>query len=462
MLMAKQPFKADTASKIESSQKNGRIAKGLGIIAGAIVAVIASVKGIRIMNKPSKQVIEILETKLLKINEVVDQAKEVFTTQLKTANSELSAVFSKPTDSAKETFDFAAQIQKANNPEGLINQEESCFNELFTWFDKKLDDGKKAPEELLTKYNEIAEKLKLKLNTSSENALGQVNTHSDIPKNIQNKRKTKKILESFNFQVKEAKRTIQETKDFKMDDLKEGGKSLFREYNNYSSRTVATKNEQSKNLLSLVQQKLEGFISSSLPTSKSLNNSVKMNIIPADVPSNILENKFYQFASNTSEKDFEASIPAFTDSMGEKLSHKDIQILIKRLELRQKVSNDINSSGWYGNKIKQLNDCESKVSAYLENSFYNSGKNIDVYNLSLEQEDSIIFSLQQHSKKLGFSTVSEMIHHFSMGDISNAGELSKDLETRMERYTQSSLSKIYPKIKDKFDDFDRLVSKKNS
>ena len=29
------------------------------------------------------------------------------------------------------------------------------------------------------------------------------------------------------------------------------------------------------------------------------------------------------------------------------------------------------------------------------------------------------------------------------------------------RYAQSSLSKIYPKIKDKFDNFDRLVNKKN-
>lgn len=457
--IVRYPFKSNTATELNKPvQNNHHLGRNLGIFVGAVAVSFGAFKGIKhIINKPPKQVVELLEDKLAQITIVKDQALEKFSSQLNNSKKELLDVFSRPILSKEELSNFEKQIQKTQNKEELLNVEESCFNNLSKWVDKNLNSGKKSPEELIKNYSETSKKLKQQTSETEQNALEQIKTHSEIPKDIQSKRRAKKILQSFEFQNEEAQRIIKESKDATETKLKEETKSLFREYNNYSKKVVSNKNNTAQNILSLVSKKLETLVNSSITITKKSHASVNMNLIPASMPSSLLNNKFYQFASNVTEKNSEKLIPEFVSEMGEELSLKDIKVLVKRLELRQKTHADANSLSWYDAKIQQLKNSESKVSAYLENSFYNSGKNIDVNNLSEKQEESIIFSLQEHAKKMGFDSIESMNFHFAAGDVSDDGNLSNNVSNRMEKYSQSTISKIYPKIKDKLDDFSRLV-----
>jgi len=434
--------------------------KTIGLFAGGIVATLGSIKGInKLINRPPKQLVDLIEGKLASINIVKDKTKESFATHFKNAATELAAVFSRPIESTKEVSDLAIGIPSAKSSSELLKLEESCFDVLSAWFNRNLNSGIKSPEELSTKCKTIAEKLKKQLQLVEQDALEQIKTHSEIPKEFQGKIRTKKALESFDFEVSEAKTLVSEGKDTTIDNFTQEGQSLFKEYNNSSGKIVGAKNNESNNILSLTLQKIENFIHPSLSVLKRTDTAVDMDIIPASMPQSILNNKFYQTLSGLGEKDFEASIPDFVKNMDEGSSLKDLQMLTNRLEIRRKTDAvKTNAFDWYNAKIKQLKDCETKISAYLENSFYGSGKDIDVNNLTLKQEDLIIFALQQHSKKMGFASVPEMISYFTMDSVSKDGQMSKECANRVEKFAQSPISKIYPKIKDKFNDFNKLIS----
>lgn len=418
---------------------------GVAIFIGLMAAAIGATKGVKsIINRPPKQVIEILDAKILEINDVINKTKEIFTTHYKNSVAELSPHFKRTTESTQKVTDLTSKINVASTKEEVLQTEESCFDALSSWFEKNIKTGRKTPEELATKYSEIAKRLQEKLNKAEQEALEQIKTIADIPKEIKNNKRAKKVLDSFNFQIDEAKRYTKEANEDTLDALKKEGKKFFIKYNDSFDETIKTKNDNTSNIISEADKKLVNFVNLNLPVSKISNEAVKMDIIPSDMPKNILN------ITNL-------SIEELTQKIGEDLSLKDIQTLIQRLELRQKANvENINFFNWYNKTIKQLKDNEAKISEYLENSFYNSGKNIDVNSISLEQEQKMISALQQHSKMMGFSSIKEMIEHFAIGDIAKDGQLSKDCSARIERYNKSTLSKIYPKIKDKCDISDNL------
>lgn len=441
-MKTKPSFKTAGNTKFKQNQNNDHFLLYLGILAGVILIPLGIFKRYQyIMNTPPKTVTNLLEEKSVNIDRIINKTKEIFEKDFDEVNEDLSKTFRRSIEPNQEISETLTQMQKVQNKEKLLQDEEICFESLSCWFNKNLDADKKSPEELMQRYKELDEKLKQKLRISEENALEQIKTESEIPKDIQGKLRTKKIIEDFNSHVNKSKRIIKTSKDETINNLKEEAQDLFREYNNSSGRIVADKNNTSAIILSVGQQKLESFIASTMHDLKETTKSVNMDIIPTTMPLSILNNKFYQFVSSTSEMDFKSTIPEFIGEMGEKLSLKDIQILIKRMELRQKANiENINSFSWYENKIKQLKGCETKISEYLENSFYNSGKNIDVNHLTLEQEEQFIFYLQEHAKRMGYHSIDSMMTHFITGDkMSEFGE-------RWEKYHKSSMSKIYPKI----------------
>jgi hypothetical protein len=445
-----QFLKSDPSNDLKPVQKDSHLGLGLVIFAGALAVsfeAFGAFKGIKhIMNPPpTKKVVELLEDKLATIKLITNRTKEAFTNHLKTATSDLSTIFPKPIfprpfNQGEDVVDLV-KLKNAGSKKELLEIEESCFNTLSLWFNKNLNVEKKSPEELLTKSNEIAECLKQKLNQSEQEAIEQIKIHSELPKDIKEKRREKNAIESFNFRIGESKKGLLVSKDNAIYRLKKDAQDLYRKYNNYSERIVESKNLETENILSSVEEKMESLVNSTLPSTHTASNSVNMDIIPSTVPDSILSNKFYQFASTITEKDYEKSIPEFVNGMGEELSLKDIQTLNNRLEIRQKAEIvNTNAFNWYNTKTKQLREGEAKISAYLENSFYNSGKNIDANNLTSQQEEQIIFALQEHAKKMGFPSIQPMMKHFSEGD--KIGEYGE----RWGKYHKSNISNIYHKL----------------
>lgn len=453
----KQVSPTSIPKEIKSSPTNitnpsfGSVILGSILVIG-LIPVSASVitKIVKKIKAPSEKLVKLISEKKNEITLITENAKESFLSSYKEVTSKSLPKEKQLLAQPKNVSEILTLLTQAKAKEDLINHEENYFSNIERLFGAELNTRKKNVSQYFSP--EVLNKLGEQFNKIEEDSLVAINNLSIIPEELKKTKNAEPILKDFTSFVNNNKQTIGVEKMNCLDDFKVLQLANILEDANSSKNPVEVKNKSIKQALLAIYDKVTLFERKSVISQNSNGRSnPNMNIIPSSMSNSILSHSFYRFASDLDAKNYESSVEQFAAQMGENLSLNDIDVLIQRMDIRKKLSNE-NSTAWFEHKIEELKHAREKVAMYLENSFYNSGANINPEKLNLAVEANIMLGLQAHAKKMGFSTVSRMIDHFAIGDSGESCGLAKDYLQRLENYNKSPISKIYPKINQKLKD----------
>ncbi len=409
----------------------------------------------KLLNTPPKAFIEIIDGKNKLLQTLIDNADKVFSEKIQGSTKNIKAFFAKASVDEKELEEInkvCGLINSSKSKKELIKNEEKAFEKLNKWFMENYDKGKKPQEEYQRFFNDTYNDLLNDLNAKCNNFHEQITQISEIPEKYMSKRSCKKAIESFNQDIEEIKKHLVNKKDAGLINFKNESKKSFYDVNHYSSKITETKNSITSEIIKKVETKSKEFVTDIPEKSSGTWVNPGSDIVPANLSSVIYKNVFYQLILNNSRGSKE--LCDIQNLITEKNNFQDFLTLIKRIDLRRNLDADnAQSLHWYDNTINKLESFKNYALKIVEDSLLKASKDYKINSILLpEQEENILFSLQNSAKKMGYSSTEKFVKDLILTDISLDIEDAESIIYTTEFKPVALIRKIYPKIEDKLKD----------
>lgn len=422
-----------TGTTSEELSKNSNKIIKIAVWSGMIAFGIAALTGIKaLLQRPTasnKMLAEIFETRLQNINSVVKEMRGfcedtygVFVKKLTMAKPEET--------SYPEINAFRDELVGARNLTELFKVEDSYIRSVQNWLETEIN--KTISPETLSKAYDLQTALITKVSEHKQGFIKRIKEQAklnDIPEKLLKGKKAQKIIKIFNETVQEKFELLNDAQNQTENLFKEDVLGFKADLLKRSGQAMSTKNVLIKNFLKEVESQLN-----------SANINFNNDLLNTDFGKSmslqdyISQDTIFQFINETDkpiEKYFD-----FIRNMSETMNLNDIKILTKRLHLRASAKGLMQYTSeqyeQFANKAEELyRICDN----LLVTIFKNSGKNIDLRNVDINEIEPPAFRL---SRAFGTKTIGEMIS-------SLLGKHHHNLEI-----SESVLSKIYNKYHDRF------------
>ena len=405
----------------------------LGMLAGSI----AAFKGIKIlMNKPSKankQLIEILENRLISVNSSIKTIRELFEDTYFSYAERLKEL--KPKQSPfPDIIKIQTELEKSENISEIFKIENNYIEDLNNWLELELN--KNNSPEVFSKVYELQEQFRTKISEYKQTILKQIqsqNNITEIPEKLTKGKKAKNIIAVFKDTLDE--KIQQLTDDYNYVDSLFNTQviSYFADRQKVTGQLMSEEKTLIQNFLVEVKKKLSSVISRG-------TSQEKINLLPTEtlrdlhIPESILNHPIHKFLNNP-----DTSLKKYTDfvfNMSETLNLKDIKIYSERLRLRDMAGA---TQPYNPQQLNTLADETEKLHEACGNIllklFKESGKNLDLNNINIKEIETSALRL---SRSFGFKSIGEMITNL-LAKYSPKAEIS-----------ESTISKIYKKYNERF------------
>ncbi len=183
---------------------------------------------------------------------------------------------------------------------------------------------------------------------------------------------------------------------------------------------------------------------------KGLDNALpqipqETNLIPQD----IIDNDLYKIVSKiTDENDLNREIPKIVQNLNQKNSLSKLNQIAKRFNIRKSLTNDVSLKNWYDFQSNNIKLCSNKIDNKFDDMLLQFNKKNNIKNLTKNEKEQILHSLQECAKKTGCSSTKEYIE-LTEGTSSIKAAFSDD---PLDSYRKTFLSEVYPQIKSLLDE----------
>lgn len=309
------------------------------------------------------------------------------------------------------------EIKEAKTKEQLLKLEETYISGIEKNFAKEIDSMPEQIQNSYVQYSRYKNEFITKLDATIKDANIEIKNIAQVPPGKVAKQKAKDLVGTFN---ETANYRLLKLENLKTEKLKSVGDEIVAKsaFVNDLADFVDSKHNSINSVLEDVRLAIKNISPKINETKTGEIQESTLEIIPASLPKSILENSFFKLVQNTNLDDKQELIrnsAEFINEMSSKLSLKDIDTMISRLDLRaESVWNNSIESAYYKNTIEKMKKTREILEEVLSTTLKNSGKNIDIQALTTEKAQDVAFILQNHSEKMGYRSVSEMMNHFAL------------------------------------------------
>lgn len=412
-----------------------------------IVASSALYLGVKkLVNKPTKKDLQLtafLEEKLNDVNKLTENfrldAKKIYETNLE----KLKNIFYIP-DQIK-TFSIEPDIAKIKNVttiDELFKIEDKSIANVYRWF-KESSDEQKLSEELLNQVEDLRNVLLQEIEKLKSKTFDEIIKKVNVPDSL-NSCHSKKIIQRFkNESINPNKEKIERIKDYVDSLFKADACSLNNEYTATYNKLVTLKNSYLNKVLALVSDTKNKILSGA----KSVENSLVKIENNYFVPESIKNNPFVLFVKSNQKKEKTPNewINFVKNNMGKELSFKDLEIIEKRIKLRQEIAKSNENTLQDITKIKEI------LLRFFKTNIASENYNLKLDSLSAEQAFELITRANWLKEAYGAESINQLIC-----------ELKNGRQINLESTIFKALQKENDLLNKKYDSFSIKINKTNN
>ncbi|MBS4759630.1 MAG: hypothetical protein KHX03_02905 [Clostridium sp.] len=350
--------------------------------------------------KNDLKLIAFLEENLLLTKKLSEETRKKSKKIYETGSCKLKDIFDIPENIKHKNINSEInKIKTASTLNELLEIEDKLVNNVYQWFFNSIKQQKSLPD-FITK----AEKIKNGLYNEIENLIISTYKNMDesakIPDELNKSFHSKKIIKDFKAKHPEnEKEKLNNILEYTKKVFNEDAKIYFKEYSETFERLVTQKN----NLIRDILEKTANRKSKILSSSKSIKNN-KFN--GSCLCESIKNNPFVKFITSGKAKNHkpEEWMNFINESMGKQLSYKDIELLEKRMEIRQGISKADD------NLLKELKKNRMILFEFFKKNTASKGNNINFENLANDDFLKLTNTAQQFKERYGVSSLTQMLN----------------------------------------------------
>ena len=348
----------------------------------------------RLIKKPSKADIELTQFLYNKNNEfskitqiLKENVKNLYEKQL----VEFKKLFTVPDSKLPQNIqNMVAEINNAKSVQELFTLENRAVSSIYEWF-KNASRQQKPASEFVDSFNKFKSNLNNGIKELQENAIFQLEKPLDIPKNLRKAKHSKQILQKFNDEIlNHEKYKVERLSDYADKIIYEDAVALFEKYNNGFDKLIANKTGALKQLIE--------FVKSVKDKIAVKENSITTKGVKSVLPDSINDNEFFKFIT-AGEKSKEQWSDFVRNKLGKDLSYKDIELLEKRLMLRNGITASSETVEMFSRGKADL----QKVFNILVET--NPLKNVDANKITAEQYIDLVDMANSIKNKYGLNSL---------------------------------------------------------
>lgn len=400
----------------------------------------------KFLNSPTKKDIQLsafLDEKAVDVNKLTEkfrlEAKKVYETNLE----KLKNIFHIPNQIKTVNIDTDVEkIKNAATIDKLFAIEDESTANIYSWF-KEAYDKQKTQEDLLKQAEDLRNILLDEIDKLKTKTLEKIIKTANVPDSL-NSRHSREIIQRFNEEVVNPNtEKIESVKDYVDSLYRVDACSLNNEYTATYSKLVTLKNSYLNKILDVVSD-VKNKILSGAKSEENLPQKIENDSF---IPESIKNNPFVLFikSNQIKEKTPVEWINFVKNNMGKDLSFKDLEIIEKRIKLRQEIAKSNENTLQDITKIKDI------LLKFFKTNIASENYNLKTDTLSTEQAFELITKANWLKDAYGAESVNQLIL-----------ELKNRYQINFESTIFKALQKENELLSKKHDSFSRIIDRTNN